>query len=107
MRFRITGRRKQHRVHKTKDCGIRADAKREHENGGDGETRRFDQLPTGESEIMNHNFRWDAERTHLGFNKFSESALKVVPVIPNRVDGEGSHKCRSSSEAIWVSGGLW
>ena len=57
MRLRITGRRKQHGVHKTKDCGVRAYAEREYENGGHGETRRLDQLTTGESEIMNHNFQ--------------------------------------------------
>ena len=57
MRLRITGRRKQHGVHKTKDCGVRAYAQREYENGGHGETRRLDQLTTGESEIMNHNFQ--------------------------------------------------
>src|SRR5262249_22965445 len=62
MRLRITGRRKQHGVYKTKNRGVGADAKGEHENGSDGEARRFDQLTTRESKIMNHNFRLDARR---------------------------------------------
>src|SRR5207237_6507291 len=56
MRLRITRRLKEHCIHQTEDGGIRADAKREHENGSDGEARRFDQLTTRESKIMNHNF---------------------------------------------------
>jgi hypothetical protein len=43
-------------VHKAKDRGVRADSKREHENGSNGEARRLDQLTTRESKIMNHNF---------------------------------------------------
>jgi hypothetical protein len=54
--LRVTGRRKQHGVPKTKDRGVRADAEREHEDSGDGETRRFDQLPAREPKIMNHEF---------------------------------------------------
>ena len=57
MRLRITRPLKEHCIHQTEDGGIRADAKREHENGSDGEARRLDQLTTRESKIMNHNFQ--------------------------------------------------
>ena len=70
MGFRITGRREQHGVDQAEDGRVRANAKCEHQNRDDGETRRFDQLSTGESEIMNHNFRWDERRPRVGFNNF-------------------------------------
>jgi len=76
MRLRVARRRKQQGVYKSKDRGVRADAKREHKNGSDGETRRFNQLTTRESKILNHNFQLDAGCTHAGFNNFRMRAIE-------------------------------
>ena len=58
LRILVWQRANQQRVDQAEHGGVRADRERHGNDGNEGEARRVDQAAKGQTEILNHKFRW-------------------------------------------------